>query len=232
MQAVILCAGKGTRMGELTRNTPKPLLGISGKSLLEHKLERLPKAINEIVLIVGYLGDQIREKIGNEYQGRPVHYVEDTTLTGTAHALWQAKDILRGRFLVMMGDDIYSTEAQEKCAKHDFSLACIKADRETTGSRVVTDENGRPTGFETHLLYIRNHADGGLIFTGLYSMTTEIFNHEPVKMETKDEWSLPQTFLKLGQTHDIKIIETDFWLSITAPEDLVRAVPALKPELG
>lgn len=215
-------------MGELTKHTPKPLLKISGKSLIEWKLESLPDSVDEVVLVIGYLGEQIKEAFGSEFKGRKITYIEDKTLTGTAHALWQAKDILKGRFLVMMGDDIYNKQALEDASKYDFSLTCIPAKPDDLGSRVISDENGKPIDFVTHLLYLRDHVDGGLVFTALYSMTTEIFNHEPVKMELKDEWSLPKTFLKLGSLRDIKVIETDFWLSITSPEDLFAAEKILK----
>src|SRR5437773_1914053 len=102
MQAVILCSGHGTRMGELTKDTPKPLLKIKGKTLLEYKLERLPEVVDEIILNIGYLGGKIKAEIGPNFNGKKVTYVEDKFIQGTAKALWQAKDILRGRFLVIM----------------------------------------------------------------------------------------------------------------------------------
>lgn len=209
-------------MGELTRNTPKPLLEIKGKTLLEYKLEALPESIDEIVIIIGYLGEQIKSKFGTSFNGKKITYIEERELLGTAKALWQAKGVLKERFLVMMGDDIYSKEAITQCLTHDYSIACLEADRETTGSRVVTDTNGQPVDFETHLLYIRNHPDGGLIFTGLYSMTPEIFKEEMVKMDLSDEWSLPKTFLKLGQKHKISLVKSDYWVSITTPDDLIK----------
>ena len=231
MQAVILCAGKGVRMGELTDNLPKPLIKINGKTLLEYKLDVLPDEISEIVLVIGFQGNKIRETYGSTYRGRNITYVEDKTVTGTAHALWQAKSFLRERFLVMMGDDIYSREAMQKCLGYDFSLACIKTDRDTTGSRVVLDEDGRLIDFVTHKQYLKIRDDGGLIFTGLYSLNTDIFNYEPVKLETKEEWGLPQTVLGLAKDYDIAIIETDFWIPITQPDDIKTAETKLDKSL-
>lgn len=228
MQAVILCAGKGTRMGELTLEVPKPLLTVKGKTLLEHKLDQLPEVVTEIILIVGYLGGQIREKIGTLYHGRPVHYVEDPSLTGTAHALWKAKDILQGRFLVMMGDDVYDQKTLEQCTRYDFAIACKKFRREETGSRILLDETGNLINFVTHKLYLSLREDGGLVFTGLYSLTTDIFTYEPVKMETKDEWGLPQTLLKAAKDHPIAVVETNFWIPINKPDDLRKANSILR----
>ncbi len=207
-------------MGELTKDTPKPLLQIKGKTLLEYKLEAMPQEVDEIILSVGYLGDKIREKFGTDFRGKRLVYTEDKEIKGTARSLKQAQNILKGRFLVMMGDDIYDAKAIEECAKYDYSLACFPANRETIGSRVVLDESGQPIDFQTHKLYIQKHSDGGLIFTGLYSMTDEIFKYKEVKMDLSDEWSLPKTFLQLGKQHEIKIVKTNSWKQVTSPGDL------------
>ena len=62
MKAMILAAGRGERMGELTRRCPKPLLPVAGKPLLQHHLERLQAAgFNEVVINASYLGEQIQQ---------------------------------------------------------------------------------------------------------------------------------------------------------------------------
>ena len=75
--AIIICEGRGTRMGTLTDTLPKPLLPLStGFTLLEAKLQALPESITRIILIVGYMGDKIRQHIGTMYQGKEVLYIE------------------------------------------------------------------------------------------------------------------------------------------------------------
>src|SRR5437016_4983418 len=108
MQAVILAAGHGTRMVELTQSVPKPMLTVAGKPLLEYKLDALPEKIDEVIIIVGYLGGVIQKHFGGLYDNKRILYVEQEKLDGTAGALWCAKDILHDRYLVMMGDDIYA----------------------------------------------------------------------------------------------------------------------------
>ena len=69
MQAVILAAGRGVRMGALTESTPKPMLQIKGRTLLEYKLAALPEEVDEVIIVVGYLGGMIQSHFGGEYNG-------------------------------------------------------------------------------------------------------------------------------------------------------------------
>src|SRR3990167_6634769 len=115
MQAVILAAGRGTRMRELTESTPKALLEVAGRPLLEYAFDALPEAVDEVILVVEYLGGSIHDRFGPDYFGKRLLYVEMEELHGTAAALWMAKDILsagggsasggQDRFLILPGDD-------------------------------------------------------------------------------------------------------------------------------
>ena len=125
MKIVILAAGKGARMNELTKNTPKPLLSYKGKNLLEHKLDMLPSDITEIIFVIGYLGEKIQEYFGNSYNSIPITYVEQKEMKGTAHALWQCKEYLNEPFIVLMGDDLYDAKDIKKLIKKPIKLLCI-----------------------------------------------------------------------------------------------------------
>jgi len=107
MQAVILAAGEGIRLRPLTLDKPKPLVKIDGKTLLEHNLDQLIGLIDEVILIIGYKGDMIKEYIGSEYQSMKIKYIEQKEQLGTGHALMQAKKLIKGKFLVLMSDDLY-----------------------------------------------------------------------------------------------------------------------------
>src|SRR3989344_3161993 len=142
MQAVILAAGKGTRMGDLTNGTPKPLLKVLGKTLLERKLDELPSKIDEIIIVVGYHGEQIIDSLGETYKDKKISYVWQKELKGTGHALWQAKDLLKGRFLVLMGDDIYCKEDIDACLKEDWAVLVKEVKFLEAGGRVVLNSDG------------------------------------------------------------------------------------------
>src|SRR3989338_9615982 len=107
MQAVILAAGRGTRMEELTTAVPKPMLLVDGKTLLEHKLDALPDEIQEVVIIVGHLSDVIKMHYTSTYRGRTLTYVEQTELNGTAGAPWAAEGGFKNKIFFFYCDDIF-----------------------------------------------------------------------------------------------------------------------------
>ncbi len=221
MQAVILAAGKGTRMGELSIDTPKPLLIYKGKTLLHWKIDALPPNIDEVIIVIGYLGEQIQKTFGSIYNNKKITYVWDKEIKGTGMALWQAKDVVKDKFLVMMGDDIYDRETFYKASQTEWSITVKKVSREDNSSRIEKDKNGKFINFITAEKYRSSYQDGGYAFTGLYTLSKKIFEYPLIKMKTKDEWGLPHTLLGLIKNFDIKIIETDFWKQITTIEDLM-----------
>ena len=70
MQCVILAAGEGTRMRPLTLAMPKPLVPVCGVPLIEHIVRPLPKVIDELIIVIGYKGEMIREYCGEEFMER------------------------------------------------------------------------------------------------------------------------------------------------------------------
>jgi len=74
MKAIILAAGRGTRLKPITDTTPKPLIKIRGKSILEYFLEQVYSHVNEIILIVNYKSEMFQETFGDSYCGIPITY--------------------------------------------------------------------------------------------------------------------------------------------------------------
>src|SRR5688572_19932255 len=101
MQAVIMAAGLGTRLRPHTLTTPKPMLSVAGRPILEWTFASLPPEVDEVVLVVNYLKDKIVGHFGDSWQGRKISYVEQTELRGTGDALSRCRAILSGKFLVM-----------------------------------------------------------------------------------------------------------------------------------
>jgi len=87
LQAVILAAGKSTRCYPLTLTRPKPLLPLLGTTILGHTLGVLRGLVDEVLIVVGYQAEAIKQMFGSEFEGLPIRYVEQGEQKGTAHAL-------------------------------------------------------------------------------------------------------------------------------------------------
>jgi NDP-sugar pyrophosphorylase family protein len=229
MQAVILAAGRGSRMGELTETTPKPMLKVLGKTLLEHKLDALPPEVDEVIFVVGHYGSVIHDYFGGVYKDKKILYVEQDVLDGTAGALWRTKDILKERFIVMNGDDIYAPkDIETACAARQWSFFVLPTDEVKTGN-VITDKNGRITDIEEGTFSGKK----GLTNIGLYALDTRIFAYPMIpKAKGSDEYGLPQTILAASRADEIPLdaSEASFWLQMTSPEDIAIAEKVLSQE--
>jgi dTDP-glucose pyrophosphorylase len=106
MHGVVPAAGRGTRLRPLTDDRPKALVRVDGKPLLTHVFETLAPHVDGYVVVVGYLGDRIREYYGDAYDGRPITYVEQTDQRGLAHAVREAESAVEGDFIHLNGDNV------------------------------------------------------------------------------------------------------------------------------
>lgn len=219
MQAVILAAGRGKRMGELTEKTPKPLLSYKGETLIDQKLRILPSSITEIIIVIGYLGEQIKQHCGTSYRNIPITYVVQHELTGTAGSLWLCRELLHEPFLVLMSDDIYSAaDITSMCAVpfEEWSILVYASAHKTDGGKCMIDA-------QNHLTDIvedpRGEIDCPNVYTGVCILTPEIFNEEKVKLPS-GEYGLPQTFVKCVAKRPINVFFATEWIKITEPKDL------------
>lgn len=180
IQAVILAAGKSSRMQPLTISTPKPLLRIVDKTILELNLEKLHRTnmVSEAIIVLGFCGDKIKNKIGDRYKDLKIKYVFQEKKNGTGSALLACKDLLSDKFLVQNGDDLYSQDTISECIKHRYSIATVEVDNpELYG--IVNEENGCVKSItEKPMNPLLNIAN-----IGLYVFDKSIFNHQLVESE-------------------------------------------------
>jgi bifunctional UDP-N-acetylglucosamine pyrophosphorylase/glucosamine-1-phosphate N-acetyltransferase len=217
MQAVILAAGLGTRMRPLTHTVAKPLVKIKDKPLLDYTFDALPDVVDEVIVIVGYLGEQIRNYLGDTFRGRNIKYVIQEKLEGTAKALWEAKPFIRGKFITLMADDIYAKADIEQCLEYDQAILVMKTDVEGPGGRVLLDKGGRLES----VVEGKYNPKGALISTNVFVLTPAIFDYTPVKLTDREgEWGLPQTVSKMARDLPVAVVEATRWIKITTPEDL------------
>lgn len=106
-QAVILAAGRGTRMRELTASLPKPMVQVGGRPILEHIVRGLAQAgMTRILIVVGYRQEVIREHFGDgSAWGMQIAYAEQSTQDGTGRVVALAKPFVDSKpFLLSYGD--------------------------------------------------------------------------------------------------------------------------------
>ena len=223
MQAVILAAGRGKRMGDLTNDTPKPMLQIHGRPILEYTLLNLPQEITEVIIIVGYNGEKIKEYFGEKFRGRKIRYAWQQRLDGTAGALFQVRKMLKGRFLVLNGDDFYHSEDLTRAIRHDFCILAKEVDDPGKFGVMELDE-------QDHLVRIIERPEKpptNLVNIGAYSLDKRIFYYEPVAINER-EFGLPQTMVQMARNHKIKVEKAKFWHPCNTREDVERAKEGLK----
>ncbi len=113
MKAVILAAGAGTRLQPLTDNTPKCLVEVQGKPLLQYELEALDRAgVRHCVLVVGYLSEQVQRQFGHKFGNVQLSYVinERFQETNNLYSLWLAREHLDADVLLLEGDLLFEEE--------------------------------------------------------------------------------------------------------------------------
>lgn len=131
MQAVILAGGLGTRLRPLTYDIPKPMVPINNKPYLEYQLNYLKQqGITNIVLLVGYLGEQIQAYFGDgDKWGLQIQYAFEKTPMGTGGGLKNAQDLLADEFLLIYGDSFlpldYNDLIQAYCKVNADMVLCV-----------------------------------------------------------------------------------------------------------
>lgn len=224
MQAVFLAAGLGTRLKPITYHIPKPMIRVAGKNLLEHNLDQLPNEIDEIIIVVGHLSEQIENHFGKEYKGRKVKYIKQRKFLGTCYALGLCKDVLKDRFLVIMGDDIYCRSDIEECLKFPQAMLAKEISGKFIGGRIKFNKSG-------HLEDIiegTHKRKKSLVNTGLYVINKHFFDYKPEPIVGGKEFGLPQTLVKMSDQYSIQIVKANFWLQINNISGLKRAEKILK----
>jgi NDP-sugar pyrophosphorylase family protein len=205
-------------MRDLTDGVPKPMLKIKGKPILEHKINALPKEIKEIVFVVGYYGEHIMNHFKRFFNGRKITYVFQTSFNGTGGALFLAKSVLKDRFMVMMGDDLYHKKDIKSLLKHEMAVLGREVDDPSKFGMIKMNRNGNMID----IIEKPKRSKEKLANTGVYVITKKIFDYDLVPIGG-GEFGLPQTLAKMTDKYRIKVEKATIWHPIGNPEDLAEA---------
>ncbi len=131
MKALIIAAGEGSRFSEITKEIPKPLLEVSGKPLIERVIANLKNAgITEIVIVVGYLQEKIRRRLGDgDRLGVKIEYVHNREWKKkNGISVLKTKETIAESFFLLMSDHLFDVEILKdmkkiKLAEEEIMLA-------------------------------------------------------------------------------------------------------------
>ncbi len=217
MQAIILAAGKGARLRPITNQTPKALIDIAGKPLIEYVLQALPDAVDEIFVVVNHLRESLMAHLGPTWQNKPIRWVIQEPLSGTAGAVHLLHDKLHDSFLVINGDDLYHKNDLERLIIHDLALLYFPIDHDLkAGARIDKD-------------HFAGLGAGRNAVCGAYVLDQRFFSVSPVEIQVSEftEYGLPQTLAALAKTEAISAVQATFWMPVGTQEELEKARKAL-----
>jgi NDP-sugar pyrophosphorylase family protein len=230
MKAIILAAGKGNRLKPYTDNIPKPLLPIKKDGdfttfLLTNILIDLPSYIDEVIVIVKYFEEIIREYViehevfikNKNPRIKKITCLTQTGEKGTLGALHTVKDMIQSdeKFLVLNGDDLHNVDELEVFDSHPRAFGVRK--KIMPGYKSVQVMDGIVVGLDKQ--NEKELQDGCLIATGTYMLDGKIFDFDPVVL-IDGEIGLPQTLMAHVDSYPSHVVYEEGWVSVNTVGDL------------
>jgi dTDP-glucose pyrophosphorylase len=233
MVGVILAAGKGARMYPFSERSPKPILPILNRPLLAHQIEVMRDCgISEVHIVVGHLGYQVAGTFGDGSQyGVKIHFVEQESTLGLAHAVGALESRVQVPFLLMLGDIYFHLKAplgplceEVLSGKTNANLVSMYEPNPEMVRRnfvIQADAAGRVTKVIEKPRYVNSQLKG----CGLYVFDPHIFDaiRRTPRTAMRDEYEITdsiQILINDGYVvHHKPIVERD--LNLTKPDDLL-----------
>ncbi len=227
LKAVILAGGSGRRLWPLTETIPKPMLPLGGKPTLEHVINNLKSAgFKEIIIVVGYMKDQIIDYFGNGYDwGVSIEYAEQSQKESVESAILSTKDLLKdaSSFLVAHADVLANPEIvtrtieTHKDLQSDLTITVTLVENPSLYGVVVIDEEARIK--EIIEKPERGTEPSNFASAGLYVCPIELLK---VISTTKTLDQAIQHFIDRKRRVYACVWEKD-WCEITYPWDIISA---------
>jgi NDP-sugar pyrophosphorylase family protein len=214
MDAVLLAAGLGTRLRPHTLTTPKPLLPVQGRPILDWTLGALPNAVDRVVVVVHYLAEQV-----DAYLARQTHFKEWVTVPqgdprGTGDALRKCREQIRSdRFLVINGDDLFGADDLANLAACPAGVIV----QEVQEPRKFGIAYLKPDGTLEKLIEKPDLPPPQLANTGAYVFPREVFEIE-IGLSPRGEYEITDYVSKLAALRPFRVVRSTFWYPIGTEE--------------
>ena len=216
MRAMILAAGLGKRMRPLTAKTPKPLLEVGGKPLIEHLIERLiAGGVDGVVINHHYFGEMVEKSLGDGSRfGIEILYSKETNLLETGGGIINSLPKLRDESFIVVNADVWT----------DFNFEClenINADQRLAHLVLVRNREHNPGGDfhinQAGLVHaIGNDSSKFLTFSGISVLHRKLFEGyqvEPLSLIPLLKMAMAKDLVS-GEVHD------GVWIDVGTPERL------------
>jgi len=229
MKAIIPLAGKGSRLRPLTYVTPKPLLRVAGKPVMSYILDDLIElGVDEVVFIVGYLQDVVREYVASTYPDLKAQYVVQAVQDGTAGAVKLAEPFADDELLIVFVDTVFDADLGIIRTLPDDAAGVIWAKEVEDYQRfgvIVTREDGTMDRIvEKPTEPISKFANIGLYYIRDYQLLFEGINHTLAQPASKGgEYYLTDAFQYMVEKGArIHTAAVDGWYDCGKPETLLE----------
>jgi glucose-1-phosphate thymidylyltransferase len=168
MKAIIPVAGAGTKLRPQSYTQPKALIPLAGKTVISIIIDQLREAgINEIIFIVGYLGEKIQDYVKNKYPDLKAHYVHQVDRQGVGHAIRLTKNLVnQDEVFVVLGDTICEYDVQE-LVKSPYSMIGVRKVDDPRDFGVAEIEED---GFISHVVEKPQIPKSNMALVGLYKI--------------------------------------------------------------
>jgi bifunctional UDP-N-acetylglucosamine pyrophosphorylase/glucosamine-1-phosphate N-acetyltransferase len=214
MDAVILAAGLGMRLRPHTEKTPKPLLPVQGRPILDWILGALPREVDQVVVVVNYLAEQIEEYLHKQkYFARWQTVLQDVP-RGTGDAFRSCRPHLDAdRYLVLNGDDLFGAADLANLVRKPAGLLVHPVDNPRQFGIVFTNPDGT-----LKELVEKPPLDGRqLANIGVYVFPLNVFDIELTK-SPRGEYEITEYVAKLAARQPFHAVPAKFWFPIGTVE--------------
>ena len=222
MQAIILCGGLATRLGETTKTLPKILLEIAGKTVLEWQIQLLRDVgVTSVILASGHLHDVLYGRVGDAYAGMCIRYAKEEKRLGTGGAIQNAmQQIDTSPFFVLNGDILIANfSLREMLVRFEQGMAGVLLSVHVPDIRpygeIVSDGEGKIQAFREK----QSTRCAGYINSGVYLFDRSIAEAFP---SDRENFSMERDVFPY--VCNLYTLETDAdWIDIGVPERLAHA---------
>ncbi len=223
MKALILAAGKGTRMHPLTPEIQKQMLPVAGKPILQHAVDDLEEEIEEIIILTNGDSKEVKENLRSE--NTDLKYIKQEKPLGTAHAVSKVRKNIKKDFLCLNGDVLiykkYMKRFIEEFKKSEDSLIGT-VEVENPKSYGVIDKKGKKV---VDILEKPSEPPTNLINAGIYGFTPKIFEAiDETEKSDRGEYEITDSMKILMKEEEIKeyTIPKENWHELSRPWDLLK----------